>query len=320
MAVLLARWKNNCVYFVIYLRGAKSFMPRWQADFALVIITVIWGGTFVMVKTALDAVGPATFIAFRFVIATLALLLIFHRRLAGISREEIQAGSLIGLCVGAGYILQTIGLQYTTTGKTGFITGLTVVIVPILAAVLFRKPPGWAAIAGILIAAVGLGFLTLDENLRMDKGDLWVLGGVIGFAFQILTISHFAPKYDPIRLSVAQAATAAALATGTGFLFETPSVRLPLDTWEAIVFTGLIATALVFSLQITVQKFTTPTHTALIFSLEPVFAAFFGWWWAHEVMGWKELLGCGLILSGILLAEIVTPEKLPTEAVPIASD
>lgn len=295
-------------------------MPRWQADFALVIITVIWGGTFVMVKTALDAVGPATFIAFRFVIATLALLLIFHRRLAVINREEIRAGSLIGLCLGAGYILQTIGLQYTTTGKTGFITGLTVVIVPILAAVLFRKPPGWGAIAGILVAAVGLGFLTLDENLRIHEGDLWVLGGVIGFAFQIVAISHFAPRYDPIRLSVAQTATAAVLATVTGFLFETPSVRLPLDTWGAIVFTGLIATALVFSLQITVQKFTTPTHTALIFSLEPVFAALFGWWWAHEVLGWKELIGCSLILSGILMAEFITTEKHPAEAVAVGSE
>ncbi len=295
-------------------------MPRWQADFALVIITVIWGGTFVMVKNALDAVGPATFIAFRFVIATLALLLIFHRRLVGISREEIQAGGLIGLCLGTGYILQTIGLQYTTTGKTGFITGLSVVIVPILAAVLFRKPPSWGAIAGILIATVGLGLLTLNENLSMDKGDLWVLGGVVGFAFQIITISHFAPKYDPIRLSVAQTATVAVLATITGFLFEKPDVHLPLDAWGAIVFTGLVATALVFSLQITVQKFTTPTHTALIFSLEPVFAAFFGWWWAHEMLGWKELLGCGLILSGILLAEIITPGERPAEVVPIASD
>ena len=295
-------------------------MPRWQADFALVIITVIWGGTFVMVKTALDAVGPATFIAFRFVIATLALLLIFHRRLKAISREEVQAGSLIGLCLGAGYILQTIGLQYTTTGKTGFITGLTVVIVPILAAVLFRKPPGWGAITGILVAAVGLGFLTLDENLRMNQGDVWVLGGVIGFAFQIITISYFAPKYDPIRLSVAQTATVAVIATITGFIFETPRLSLPLDTWGAIVFTGLVATALVFSLQITVQKFTTPTHTALIFSLEPVFAAFFGWWWAHEMLGWKELIGCGMILLGILMAEIVNPEKHSSEAVPAASD
>jgi drug/metabolite transporter (DMT)-like permease len=300
--------------------GAKTSMPRWQADFALGIITLIWGGTFVMVKAALDAVGPATFIAFRFGIATLALLLIFRRRLMGISRKEIQAGSLIGLCLGAGYILQTIGLQYTTTGKTGFITGLTVVIVPILAAMLFRKPPGWAAVVGILVATVGLGFLTLDENLRVQPGDLWVLGGVIGFAFQIVAISHFAPKYDPIRLAVAQTAAAAVLATIAGCLFETPSAQLPLDTWGAIVFTGLIATALVFSVQTTVQSFTTPTHTALIFSLEPVFAAFFGWWWANETLGWKELIGCGLILAGILIAESITIEKHPAEAVPVASE
>jgi drug/metabolite transporter (DMT)-like permease len=119
-----------------------------------------------------------------------------------------------------------------------------------------------------------------------------------------VTVSRFSPRYDAIRLAMVQIAVVGILATGAAALFEQPRLDLPAETMGAIVFTGLLATALVFSLQVYVQRFTTPTHTALLFSLEPVFAAFFGWWWANEALGTRELLGCGLILAGMLVAEL----------------
>ena len=279
-------------------------MPRWQADLALAIIALIWGSTFVVVKNALDAVGPFTFVAWRFLVASALLLALFHRRIRKLRRAELLAGSLIGIWLALGYIFQTIGLQYTTAGKAGFITGLSVVMVPVFATLLLRQPPGRGPATGVLAAMVGLGFLTLDENLRFETGDLWVLGCAVAFALHIVSISCFAPHYDAIRLSIVQIAAVAILATIAAFMFEVPSANLPAETWGAIAFTGVMATALAFSLQVYVQRFTTPTHTALLFSLEPVFAAFFGWWWAHEALGPRELLGCGLILAGMILAEL----------------
>jgi drug/metabolite transporter (DMT)-like permease len=279
-------------------------MKRWQADLTLGIVALIWGSTFVLVQNALDAVGPMTFVAWRFMLASALLVALFYRRLRSITRQEMVAGGLIGVWLTGGYIFQTIGLESTTTAKTGFITGLSVVIVPVLATILLRRPPGRWPVVGIITATVGLAVLSLNDDLSIQTGDLWVLACAVMFALHITTVAHFSPRYDPIRLSIAQIGAVMFLATGSAFVFETPTSHLPLETWGAIIFTGVVATALVFSLQVYVQRFTTPTHTALLFSLEPVFAAFFGWWWASEILGAKELIGCGLILTGMIVAEL----------------
>lgn len=279
-------------------------MKRWQADLTLVFVALIWGSTFVIVQNALDDVAPMTFVAWRFALAAILLAALFRRRVQGVTRAELRAGALIGVWLAGGYVFQTIGLQTTTTAKAGFITGLSVVMVPVLATVLLRRPPGRGPALGILAATVGLAFLSLERDLSMATGDLWVLACALMFALHIVSVAHFAPRHDTIRLTTVQIATVAMLSGGAAFVFETPRVDLPAETWGAIAFTGLVATALVFSLQVYAQRFTTPTHTALLFSLEPVFAAFFGWWWANEVLGVKELVGCGLILAGMLVAEL----------------
>ena len=279
-------------------------MSRWQADLTLAVIALIWGATFVMVKSALDTVGPFTFVAWRFIVASVVLLVLFHRRIRRLTRAEARAGALIGVWLALGYITQTIGLQYTTSGKAGFITGMNIVIVPILATFFLRQPPGrWAAV-GVATAVVGLGFLSLDENLRFGEGDLWVMACAFFYALHIVTVSHFARRHDAVRLSVVQIAAVAVIATASAFVVETPRLDLPALTWGAIGFTGAVATSFVFTLQVYVQRFTTPTRTALLFSLEPVFAALFGWWLAAELLGPRELLGCTLILAGMVMAEL----------------
>lgn len=290
-------------------------MKRWQADLTLGLVALIWGSTFVVVQNALEAVGPLTFVAFRFVLATGVLVGLFHRRLRRLAWRELLAGGLIGVWLTGGYLFQTIGLQTTTTAKAGFITGLSVVIVPVLATALLRQPPGRHAILGIVAATVGLGALTLNRDLSVQTGDLWVLACALMFALHIVSVARFSPHHDAIPLSVVQIGTVAVLGSGLAAAFEVPSVRLPAATWGAIAFTGVVATALVFSLQVYVQRFTTPTHTALLFSLEPVFAAFFGWWWAGETLGPKELIGCGLILAGMVIAEV----GAPLESGPVAA-
>src|SRR5690606_28606462 len=150
-------------------------MTRWQADATLALIALIWGSTFVLVKNALDAIEPMTFVGWRFWLASVFLVILFWRRMRGLTRGEALAGGLIGIWLALGYIFQTIGLQTTTSAKAGFITGLSVVIVPVLATLLLRRPPGRGAVAGIVAATVGLGLLSLDRDLSVQSGDLWVL-------------------------------------------------------------------------------------------------------------------------------------------------
>lgn len=279
-------------------------MKRWQADLTLGLVALIWGSTFVTVKNALDAADPLNFVAWRFWLATLCLVILFPRRVRTIRREEVLTGGLMGVWLAGGYVFQTIGLQTTTSAKAGFITGLSVVIVPVLATVLLRRPPGRWAVMGIVAATLGLAILSLNDDLSVQSGDLWVLACAVMFALHIVTVARYAPHYDAIRLTLVQIAVVALLTTAAMPFFETPDLSLPLETWGAIAFTGVVATALVFGLQVYVQRFTTPTHTALLFSLEPVFAALFGWWIASEPLGAKELVGGGLILAGMLIAEL----------------
>jgi len=292
-------------------------MRRWQADLALGGVALIWGSTFVVVQNALDAVAPLTFVAWRFALAALVLGVLFWRRARGIRRGELLAGGLLGLWLAGGYIFQTIGLQTTSSAKAGFITGLSVVIVPALATVVLGHPPGRGPLLGIALATVGLALLTLNRDLSVATGDLWVLACAVAFALHIVSVAHFSPHFDPIRLALVQIATVALLAGLAAALFETPTARFPADAWAAIAFTGVLATALVYSVQVHVQRFTTPTHTALLFSLEPVFAAFFGWWWAHEALGLRALVGCGLILAGMIVAEARAGDEAPADAAPL---
>jgi len=277
----------------------------------LVLVTLIWGSTFVMVKDALASVGPANFLALRFLLAAAILGVLFRDRIRTSSRAEVLAGILIGIWLFSGYILQTIGLQYTTSSKAGFITGMSVVMVPVFATVFLRRPPTRPAVFGVILATAGLALLSLKQGFSFSAGDLWVLGGAISFALQIVTIAHFAPEMDPLRLTFFQVLTTALVSLALTPVLETFTVSLPLTAWGAVIFTGVVATALVLSVQTTAQQFTSPTHTAVIFALEPVFAALFGYMLAGDRLGPREVAGCLLILGGMLATELINNQKSP---------
>ena len=287
-------------------------MQRLKADMALVVVTIIWGSTFVVVKNALDAVGPLVFVAARFWVAGGALvgLLLLQRKIASrpipIQPRALQAGAFTGVFLTLGYVPQTIGLQTTEAAKAAFITGLSVVLVPLFAATLLRKPPTRTATFGVLVATVGLGLLTLNLNQRLAlaPGDLWVLLCAVGFAAHITSTACFAPNYDVLPFTAMQLLTTAALSTGAALLFERQALLPPASTLPAIVYMALIATAFVFGVQTWGQRHTTPTHTALIFALEPVFAALFAVAFAGELLGVGEWLGGALILLGMIVAEV----------------
>lgn len=281
--------------------------PGWHADLALVGIALIWGATFVIVKQALDNASTLLFLALRFAIATLALAFAFRGRYGRLSerRRELRGGVLAGICLFAGFAFQTFGLRYTTPSKSAFITGLSIVMVPLIGSLVYRKAPQVSEVLGIAAATAGMALMTLEgPSLGIAFGDLLTLACAVAFALHILVIGWFSAGGSFEALSLTQVATAALLAASVCGWAEPPRVVWTAGLLTALVVTGLLATALAFSVQAWAQQRTTPTRTALIFALEPVFA------WITSYLVYGELLaaraagGAGLILAGILLVEL----------------
>jgi drug/metabolite transporter (DMT)-like permease len=287
----------------------QSKRKQLTADLLLLMVTAIWGGTFVMVKDAIANYPVFSFLTIRFSLATLALLIIGWRRLATLGRRGLAAGVLIGLFLFAGYAFQTLGLQYTSASKAGFITGLSVVIVPLLSAVVLRRLPAREAVFGVGLATAGLALLTLNQNLAVARGDLLILACALAFALHIVSVSAFAPQVDPLALTIVQVATVT-VASALMALFTESTLTLPTPSgWFAAAFTGILATAVAFTVQTTAQRFTTPTRTALIFTGEPVFAALFGVLLAGDVMTAPAIAGGVLIIAGTVVSEIRWSER-----------
>jgi drug/metabolite transporter (DMT)-like permease len=216
----------------------------------------------------------------------------------------VAAGVLIGLFLFGGYAFQTAGLRYTTASKAGFITGLYVAMVPALSAMLLRQRPPTEAMLGVLLATIGLALLSLKADLSIERGDVLMLFCALSFALHIIAVGAFAGKLDAIALTLVQVATvtviSAAISLFGGQGIPTPSAA----TLGAAAFTGVLATAVAFGIQTAVQRFTTPTHTALIFTGEPVFAALFGVWLAGDLLTSANLVGGLLIILGTLITEV----------------
>jgi drug/metabolite transporter (DMT)-like permease len=292
------------------------------ADAALLMVTLIWGATFVMVKDAVSAFPVFSFMALRFLLATLALipLVIWRRRQLAAAAPDgpfaldhginlarlkriILPSLLIGAALFAGYAFQTAGLKLTTPAKAGFITGTSVVLVPVASALILRQPPTRNAWIGVALATAGLALLSLTADLRVQVGDLLVLCCAISFTAHILMLGRFAPRHDPILLTLGQIFVVMLLSFAAALLFD-PATPLTGQVLFAAAFTGLLATAAAFGIQTVAQRFTTTTHTALIFAAEPVFAGLFSFLLIGETMGPRQLLGCALILGGMLVAEM----------------
>ena len=292
-----------------------------RADLALLLVAAIWGTTFVMVKDAVASYPVFTFLAIRFGLAAAAMLPLLRwpqltRRLISPSlpgnsdtrpSTPLVAGALLGLLLFASYGFQTSGLQYTTPAKAAFITGLSVVFVPLLAALFWRRMVRPAALLGVLLATGGLALPSLNTDLAVSRGDLLVLGCAVCVALHILTTGIFAPRADPLRLTAVQLLTVAVLSGLFALLWERPLTLPSGSVWFATAFTGLLASSFAFGAQTVAQRFTSATHTALIFVMEPVFAALFSYGLGRETLTARAWLGGGLILAGMVTAELGRP-------------
>ena len=274
-----------------------------QAELALLLTTVIWGSTFIIIRNILGGVGPFTLLTLRFLIGFAALFVIFFNRMRRITFIDIRAGVLLGALFFAGNALQTSGLQYTTASVSGFITALSVVMVPPIALFILRQRPTRGAVIGVIVATVGLSLLSLNDNLTLGYGDLLTLGCAVVFALHIVLTAKYAVRTEPTVMVAVQLALAAVLS----FLFAVTTETIgPItnDVLMVALYLGLLPTAFCFVVQVYGQRRTSAARTALIFTAEPVFAALFAFLVAGEMLGARGLVGCGFILGGVLVAEL----------------
>jgi len=273
---------------------------------ALVLVTAVWGVTFVQVKDAVEVYPILPFLALRFAIASLALGPAAPR-LRGLGPGGVRAAALAGGLLGVGYVLQTLGLERTSVSSAGFVTGMYVVLTPLLALALFRIRIGAAAWLGVALASGGLAMLACVHG-GSPGGDLLVLGGSAVYSLQIVLMESYAPRYDPFAFTLVEMLAACALLGAVAI----PQLETPhgWTVWGALLVTGVFASALGFLVQTWAQRQTSATRTALVFALEPVWAAIFGFALAGDRLGALGWGGCAVIMAGIVLAEPTAADVL----------
>ncbi len=289
-----------------------------KADLSIFCITIIWGSSFIVMKNISDDIPAYAYLAMRFLVASIIMAFIFNKNLKGISLSSIIRGSLIGLVLYAGMMLQVLGLKTTTASNSAFITGLCVVMVPIISVFLLKKKPPLNAVAGVILAALGLFFLTGFQG-NWTIGDTLTLICALCFALQIIFIDKFASDMPIYHLAFIQVSSAAVLylITWAGFAFASSHpAHIVFDSKVilTILYTGAFGTAFGYGVQTIAQKYTTPTRTALILTCEPVFGAIFALIVPDingntEKLTIKTFIGCLLILSGMVITELKFQNK-----------
>lgn len=276
-----------------------TLSPTTRAHAAVALAAVLFGSTFLVVKDAVEVAPVVPFLAVRFLIGA-ALLAPAGWRRGGIRQRGVaRAGGLCGVVLLSGYLFQTVGLQYTSSSVSAFVTYLLVVIVPVLAAVVLRRLPDAPVVIGVVLATVGLVALTGGGSL-LHKGPALTLGCAFAFAVHILLLSELSPRFETAALNVVQLAVVGGACLVVGFF--TGGYGFPLHAWLAALYTGAASTALAFSLQVWGQRRVGPTRTSLLLTIEPVSAALLGAV-AGDRLGLHGAVGALLILAGIFAAE-----------------
>ena len=295
------------------------FSKRVRADLALLFCSLVWGSTFVLVKDALADVSVFAYLAVRFALAAVVMAFLYWRSLRALNRRTVWAGIQIGMFMFGGYAFQTTGLRFTTPSKAAFLTGSSVIIVPLILAAFGRRRINAWIWAGALSAFTGLYLLTIPpEGIGgLNRGDPIAFGCAIMFALHCIFIGRYVEKHSVGALSFLQVATTAVVATAClPLLAATGWEPLRLHWTGNLVFAVLVtaigSTVIGFSFQTWAQQYTSPSHTAIFISLEPVFAVLTSWLMRREQLGSRLLVGGALIFAGILLAEL----KGPTPVVP----
>lgn len=283
-----------------------------KAHLLLALITLIWGVTFVLVKAAIHFVTPMLFVAVRMALAAAALALIYRRHLRQITAAAVKNGAVVGLFLFLGYMFQTTGLRFTTPSKAAFLTGAAAVLVPVFLIAFWQAHIQRWRIVGILTALAGLFLMTVPAGRQavadfanVNRGDILAAGCAVAFAFHIIFVGRVIPRFPYEQIAVLQVGFAALFTAMSMPLVERPHLQWNATVVAALLVTALLCTALAFTVQAWAQQFTPPSHTALIFTLEPVFAMITSYLVLGERLGLRAGAGALLIFSGVLISEML---------------
>jgi drug/metabolite transporter (DMT)-like permease len=280
-----------------------------RANLMLLLTAVIWGFGFIAQRVGMDHMGPYFFNTLRFLLGTISLLPVCWLLRKKSTKPVLSGkqfwilGGVAGFALFCGAALQQVGLQYTTAGKAGFITGLYLVIVPIIGFCL-RQRIGWLTVFGALLATVGLYFLSVTEGFVIGQGDSLVLIGALFWAIHVQIVGYASKKVDPLQLAVAQYAICASLNFVLALLLEDIGIAPMVVAFGPILYAGLVSVGVAYTLQIVAQQHVDPSKAAILLSLEAVFAVFAGWLMLDEVLSNRETYGCILMFAGMLLSQL----------------
>lgn len=282
------------------------------ADLSLLLVAIIWGSGFVVTKNALDLMTPFYIMGFRFIIAALALTIISFKRLKKATKLDVKAGVIVGFFMFLGFAFQTVGLKYTTAGIQAFITASNVVMVPFLYWMISKKRPDNYEMFGAFLCFVGIGILSLDNNLNIGLGEFLTFLCAIGYALQIVAVGHFAKDVDPFVLSTVQLYFAAIVSFIIAFIFEPKLTVITNEMIFPIVYLGIFSSMIAFLVQNLAQRHTSSTHAAIILSMEAVFGSVFSILLLNDPINIKFFIGCAAILISVIVSE-TKPNFLPNK-------
>jgi drug/metabolite transporter (DMT)-like permease len=274
------------------------------SDLTLIFVAFLWGGGFVAVKDTLGSMGPMSLNFFRFLIAVVAMKIFLFSKLGRIEKKDLKGGLVVGVLLFLGYASQTIGLQYTTASKQGFITATYVVMVPFLYWMIHRKRPLLREFGGSLVAVLGVGIISLDQVSGFNIGDGLTLVCAFFFALHILSIEVFAKEKGVLKLAFLQMLVACILFLVAALFTEPLSFNLSTRAWGSLVYLGIFSTFLCLTLQTMAQKYTSSSHVSIFLSTESLFAATLGVLMLGETLTTRIVVGGAMIIGAILLVEL----------------
>lgn len=282
-----------------------------KGNIILLITATIWGIAFVAQSVGMDYVGPFTFNGVRFLIGGIILIpcSVLLKRFDPPKDEPkdnktlIKAGIICGILMFTATTFQQFGIMHTSVGKTGFITALYVILVPILGLVTGKKP-GIRIWVGAVIAIVGFYFLCIKEGFSIETGDMLVFVCAFVFAMHIMVVDRYIPFVNGVKLSCIQFLVAGTISSILMFIFESPDINAVVSAWQPILYAGIMSCGVAYTLQIIGQKYTNPFLASLILSLESVISVLAGWLFLGEVLSVRELIGCVLVFGAIVIAQL----------------
>lgn len=276
-----------------------------KGDISLLLVTIVWGTSFPIMSIALKDIPPYSFIAIRYALAGIILGVFFIKRFKDINLKTIKGGVFVGAALGFGVILQALGLVYTTPSKSGFITGLNVILVPIFIAALYKKLPDVKTMVGVVVSVVGLGLMSISGTVGINAGDVLTMFSAVAFAVQIILVDKYAGNVDAALLTIIEFLVIAIMGAVPALFIEGFKMNINSFALGSIIYTALFCTILAYGVQNVAQAYTTPTHAAIIFLAEPVFSAIFSVFIGDKLTG-RTFWGALLILLGMIAINIKT--------------